>query len=94
MRQLQRHAAALHGFGVARIGLFGSLLRDAPTPQSDVDLLVEFSSGGKTFDNYMGLAFFLEEILGRRVDLLTPESLSSFIGPHILREVEYASLAA
>jgi predicted nucleotidyltransferase len=39
----------------------------------------------------MHLAFFLEETLGRKVELVTPESLSPYIGPHILREVEYAS---
>jgi uncharacterized protein len=42
----------------------------------------------------MNLGFFLEELLGRRVDLLTKEALSPYIGPRILREVEYVSLTA
>ena len=42
----------------------------------------------------MGLAFLLEDLFGRRVDLVTRESLSPYIGPHILREAEYADLAA
>ncbi|MFZ1829204.1 MAG: nucleotidyltransferase family protein [Candidatus Competibacteraceae bacterium] len=81
----------LKKFGVKRCGLFGSFLRDRQNLQSDIDLLVEFEMGKKTYDNYVHLAFFLEELFGRSVDLVTPESLSPYIGPHILREVEYAS---
>ncbi|TVR67028.1 MAG: nucleotidyltransferase [Candidatus Competibacteraceae bacterium] len=81
----------LKKFGVKRCGLFGSFLRDRQNIQSDIDLLVEFEMGKKTYDNYIHLAFFLEELFGRSVDLVTPESLSPYIGPHILREVEYAS---
>ena len=81
----------LKNFGVKRCGLFGSFLRDRQNFQSDIDLLVEFEMGKKTYDNYIHLAFFLEELFGRSVDLVTPESLSPYIGPHILREVEYAS---
>ena len=89
-----RTHAALSEFGVKRCGVFGSFVRDQPTSTSDVDILVEFESGKKTFDNYIHLAFFLEDLLGRPVDLITPESLSPHIGPHILREVEYVSLGA
>jgi predicted nucleotidyltransferase len=56
--------------------------------------LVEFEEGRKTFDNFMQLSFLLEEVLQRHVELVTLESLSPYIGPHILREVEYAPLAA
>ena len=62
--------------------------------QSDVDLLVEFEEGQKSFDNFMHLSFLLEEVLQRRVELVTLEALSPYIGPYILREVEYAPLAA
>jgi predicted nucleotidyltransferase len=61
---------------------------------SDIDLLVEFAVGKKTFNAFMKLSFFLEEILERRVEVVTVESLSPYLGPHILKEVEYASLAA
>ena len=77
-----------------KIILFGSHAYGKPHEDSDVDLLVEFEHGQKTFDNFMQLAFLLEEILQRRVDLLTPEALSPYIGPYILDEVEYAPLAA
>ncbi len=59
-----------------------------------IDLLVEFESGKKTFDAFMELSFYLEEILQRKVELVTVESLSPYIGPHILEEVEYAAIAA
>lgn len=80
-------------FGISRIGLFGSFLRDGAKPESDVDLLVEFAPGRKTFRSFMALALFLEDSLGRTVDLLTPESLSPHIGPKILSDIEYVSLA-
>jgi hypothetical protein len=76
------------------LGLFGSFRRDQQHGDSDVDLLVEFEPGAKTFDRYMDLAQLLEDLLGRRVELVTPEALSPYIGPHILQEVEYVSLVA
>ena len=79
-------------YGIVELGLFGSFARDQQSNRSDVDILVEFEPGKKSFDNFMHLAFFLEQQLGRRVELVTPESLSPHIGPYILREVEYASI--
>ena len=61
---------------------------------SDVDILVEFMPDQHTFDNFMEVAFFLEDFLGRKVEVVTPEALSPFIGPHILREVERVPIAA
>jgi predicted nucleotidyltransferase len=80
--------------GVRRLGLFGSFVRGEQSAASDVDLLVEFEPGQKTFDHFMQLSFLLEEILQRRVEIVTLESLSRHIGPHILREVEYVFIAA
>jgi predicted nucleotidyltransferase len=91
---LRDHAARLREFGVKRCGVFGPLVQEHPTPQSDVDILVEFEAGKKTFDNFMQLAFFMEDLFGRPVDLVTPESLSPYIGPRILREVEYVAVSA
>jgi len=76
-------------YGVRRIGLFGSCLRGEERADSDVDILVEFDE--KTFDNYMGLKFFLEDRLGRRVDLVIAESIKPRLRDRILREVEYAA---
>lgn len=62
--------------------------------QSDVDLLVEFEPGRKTFDNFMNLCFLLEDLFRRRVEPVTPESLSPYIKPNILEQAEYVTLAA
>ncbi len=86
---LHEHRAEIRGFGVKRFGLFGSFRQERQTVESDVDLLVEFENGRKSFDNFMRLSFFLEDLLGRKVDLITPESLSPHLGAKILREVEY-----
>ena len=78
--------------GLERIGLYGSFQRDEPDAESDVDLLVEFAPGEKTFDRFMALSFLLEDELGRPVELVTREALSPHIGPHILRSVEYVEI--
>jgi uncharacterized protein len=88
---LQEHHHHIRAFGVRRLGLFGSFVREQQGRKSDVDMLVEFAPGAKTFDAFMQLAFFLEALFGRRVELVTPESLSPYIGPHILREMTYVS---
>ncbi len=89
---LKEQERKLRDLGVRRWGLFGSFARGEQGKQSDVDILVEFLPGKKTFDNFMNLAFLLEEILGRKVDLVTPESLSPYIGPAILKEAQYATI--
>lgn len=86
------HSQTLRRYGVSRLGVFGSFQRGEVNDQSDVDLLVVFSSGQKTFQNFINLCFFLEDLLGRRVDLITPESLSPYFGEKILAEVEYVPL--
>jgi uncharacterized protein len=75
-------------FAVKRIGLFGSYVRGEETKESDIDILVEFED--PTFRNFMNLAFFLEDLFGRRVDLLTPEGISHRIRPSIEKEVVWA----
>ncbi|MFP4446552.1 MAG: nucleotidyltransferase family protein [Desulfosudaceae bacterium] len=81
-------------FGVTDIGLFGSFVRGEQTPSSDIDILVEFVPEKHTFDNFMEVSFLLEEILGRKVEVVTPEGLSPHIGPHILKEIERVPVAA
>jgi predicted nucleotidyltransferase len=94
LKILHQNRLRLTELGISRIGLFGSFVRGHQHHNSDIDLLVEFAEGKKTFDAFMKLSFFLEEILQRRVEVVTMESLSPYLGPHILREVEYAALAA
>ena len=91
LSQIKAQEDQIRALGVKRMGLFGSFVRGRQRADSDVDFLVEFRPGKKTFDNYMQLAFFLEDLLGRPAELVTPESLSPYIGPHILEEAEYVS---
>lgn len=91
---LDQNRTKLNSFGVLRLRLFGSFLFDRVTDDSDVDLLVEFEQNKKTFTNFSNLVFFLEELLGRRVEVVTIDSLSPYIGPHILREAEHVTISA
>jgi hypothetical protein len=94
IRAIRESQPQIRALGVKRVGLFGSFARGEQHADSDVDLLVEFEQDQRTFDHFIQLSFLLEELLGRRVELVTPEALSPHIGPYILREVEYVSLAA
>jgi predicted nucleotidyltransferase len=91
---IEEHQDQIRALGVRRLGLFGSFVRGRQQAESDVDLLVEFVPDKKTFDNLIQLGVFLEDLLKRRVELVTPESLSPYIGPYILQEVEYVSFVA
>ncbi|HEX7956474.1 MAG TPA: nucleotidyltransferase family protein [Pyrinomonadaceae bacterium] len=91
---LRQNGAQLRRFGVGRLSVFGSFARGEPKDDSDVDILVEFEPEQETFDNFLGLAEFLEELFGRKVDLLTPESLNPRFGHHVLEEAEHAAINA
>jgi hypothetical protein len=90
LAMLGSHADALHQMGVVAIGLFGSVVRGEDTASSDVDIFVEFEKLGNTFKNFNALCDFLERTIGTHYDLVTRNSLSPYMGPHILNEVEYA----
>ena len=77
----------IKSFGVNGLGIFGSFSKGTSTDSSDVELLVDFIPEKKNFDNFMDLSFFLEALFGRKVELVTRQSLSKHIGPHILNEV-------
>lgn len=91
---LRQHQTHIKSLGVKRLGLFGSFVRDEQTADSDIDLLVEFEADQKTFDNFMQLSFLLEDILPHPVELVTLESLSPYLRPYILPEVEYVTFGA
>jgi len=92
--RIARAADEIRALGVVRLALFGSVLRGTAGPESDIDLLVSFSEGSKTFDRFFTLCELLEEVLGRRVDLVTTEALSPYIGPKILAEAQDVLRAA
>ena len=92
--RLNAVAPAIRALGVQRLALFGSVLRNQARPDSDVDLLVQFAPGQKSFDHFEALADLLEGELGRRVELVTFEALSPYLGPRILAEAEDVLRAA
>ncbi|WP_456324359.1 nucleotidyltransferase family protein [Desulfonauticus submarinus] len=76
-------------FGVKEFGIFGSYVRNEQKGDSDIDILVEFKEGYKTFDNYMNLKFYLEELFGLKIDLVSKTALKPRLKPHIMKEVVY-----
>jgi len=79
-------------FGVKQLGLFGSFVSGKVTNESDIDLLIDFMPGKKSYDNFIGLTFFLQEVTGRKIELVTRESLSPYIGPRILKQIEHVGI--
>ncbi len=69
-------------FGVVRLALFGSTARDTASPDSDVDVLVAFD-GPATSARYFGVQFYLEDLLGRSVDLVTEKALRERLRPYV-----------
>jgi hypothetical protein len=86
---LLSHRKEIEKFGVKKIGLFGSFVKGKQQKDSDIDLFVEFLRGRKKFRNFMSLAFYLEDLFHRKVELVTPESLSPYLRPHIIKEIKY-----
>jgi predicted nucleotidyltransferase len=77
-------------FGVQNIGLFGSYLRNEQSDKSDIDLLIDFDPDKENFDNYMSVYDMLEKIFkNEKVEVVTKNGLSKYIGPKILKDVMY-----
>ena len=86
LRLMAEHKAVLaQRFGVTLLALFGSTVRDTARADSDVDILVAFD-GPATSQRYFGVQFYLEDLLGRPVDLVTDKALRSELRPYIERE--------
>lgn len=90
LRKLHQNKIKLQQFGVKEIGLFGSYARNDGSSKSDIDILVEFVSGGKTFDHYMDLKFFLEDLFQKKVDLVIISTIKPALIKNIKKEVIYA----
>lgn len=88
---LKKYNDVLKKYSVKRIGLFGSYVTGKQNEKSDIDLLVEFEE--PDFDNFMDLAFYLEDLFGRKVEILTPAGVESiridYIKDEIKRSVVY-----
>jgi uncharacterized protein len=81
-------------YGVARLSLFGSVLTDRFGPESDVDMVVEFLPDTRTtLLDMAGMEMELAELIGRKVDLRTPQDLSRYFRDRVMSEaqVQYAA---
>ncbi len=77
-------------YGIRTIGLFGSYIRDEQTENSDIDILVDFEPDKENFDNFMAVYDMIEQMFkDQRVEIVTKNGLSPYIGPKILNEVKY-----
>ena len=87
---LKTNKAELSKFGVTNVGLFGSYLRNEQTFKSDIDLLIDFEPGKENFDNYMAVYDIFESLFkNQKVEVVTKNGLSKYIGPKILKDVMY-----
>ncbi|MCO6476645.1 MAG: nucleotidyltransferase family protein [Phaeodactylibacter sp.] len=90
---IRQKGIQIRGYGVSKIGVFGSYSRGEQKEESDIDILIDFNPGSETFDNYMNLCDLLEEIFeDSEIDIVTYNGLSPIIGPKILNEVEYVEI--
>jgi len=84
---LQSNHAAFRRFDVKSMALFGSAARNCLRRSSDVDILVQFEHS--TWANYIGLKIYLEDLLGRKVDLVTPKAIRPATRPSIEKDLFY-----
>jgi predicted nucleotidyltransferase len=84
--RIRNHRDQLEKLGVKSLSIFGSVARGEEGPDSDVDILVEFK-GRATFDRYMDTKFYLEDLLGCKVDLVTPKAIKPRMKPYIMRDL-------
>lgn len=83
----------LQTFGLRRIGVFGSIAREESTPTSDIDLLLDFDPTKKTYKKFFASTVFLEHLLKRPIDAVTPQALSPYIKPHIEKDITYVQIS-
>lgn len=87
---IRKHRPHLTLLGVKSLALFGSVARGEASPESDVDILVEFE-GRATFDRFMDTKYYLEEVLGCRVDLVVPDAIKPRMKPSIMQDLVYVA---
>ena len=87
---LKAHKFELCKYGVSDIGLFGSYLRNEQSAKSDIDLLIDFEPEKENFDNYMAVYDIFENLFkNEKIEIVTKNGLSKYIGPKILNSVLY-----
>lgn len=90
VKKIEENKEHVQKYGIKKIGLFGSYSRGEQKDESDIDIVIEFEKGKKTFHNYMDLKFFLEDLFNHEVDLVIVEAIKPRLKPYILESVRYA----
>lgn len=87
---IKNHKPALEQLGISVVGLFGSYMRNEQSENSDIDILIDFEPEQENFDNYMAVYVLFEKLFeNEKVEVVTKNGLSPYIGPRILKEVMY-----
>jgi hypothetical protein len=90
LKTLKANKPKFSKFGIINIGLFGSYIRGEQSSESDIDLLIDFEPEKENFDNFMAVYDLFEKIFkNEKVEVVTKNGLSPYIGPKILSEVQY-----
>lgn len=90
LKKLKSNKLKLSKFGIRNVGLFGSYSRDEQSSESDIDLLIDFEPEKENFDNFMAVYDLFENLFkNERIEVVTTNGLSPYIGPKILAEVQY-----
>ncbi len=90
LKTLKSNKLKLSEFGIRSVGLFGSYIRGEKTRESDIDLLIDFEPEKENFDNFMAVCDLFENIFkNEKIEVVTKNGLSPYIGPKILNEVQY-----
>lgn len=93
--KISSNSVQIRQYGISKIGLFGSFVRQEQKSGSDIDILIDFQQGKETFDNFMAICDLFDAIFkGYKVEVVTVGGLSPYIGPHILNSVEYVQIAS
>jgi len=90
LKKLKSNKLKLSKFGIRSVGLFGSYSRDEQSNESDIDLLIDFEPEKENFDNFMAVYDLFESLFkNEKIEVVTTNGLSPYIGPKILNEVQY-----
>jgi len=90
LNALRTNKQKLRKFGIRDVGLFGSHINNEQSSESDIDLLIDFEPEKENFDNFMAVYDLFEHIFkNEKIEVVTKNGLSPYIGPKILEEVQY-----
>ena len=91
LKALRTNKKKLRKFGIRNVGLFGSHINNEQSSESDIDLLIDFEPEKENFDNFMAVYDLFEHIFkNEKIEFVTKNGLSPYIGPKILEDVQFA----